>query len=362
MQTFRERHLATFEGKLEYPVVWQPRLEHWYHTNQRLGTLPGRYRGMSLLELYDDLGCSLRAYHLFNPCLVREEDSELAVSQEEHEYFTRVTWTTPAGSLSYVEQRTELSHLVREYPVKRVEDLAVIEYMLRGRRWRWDAARYERAEVELGDRGAPTLYVPRVSLMRCIIEWMGLEGTIYLLADHPREMERLIRTIEETDDPIYELVAASPVRIINHGDNVHSDLLPPPLMRRWIMPYYQRRAAQLHAASKFVYPHWDGYVRPLLPLARECGFDGIEAITPEPQGDVTLEYAREQMGELVLLDGIPAIYFLPAYPVQALVECTRCCLELFAPRLILGISDEIPPPGDIERVRLVSELVAAWRP
>jgi len=361
MPTFRERHLATFERKPGWPIVWQPRLEHWYHTHRRLGTLPARYREMSLLELYDDLGCSVRGYHLFNPCLQRHEHPEFQVERREEGNLTHLTWITPAGRLTTVEQHTDLSHLTREYPVKRVEDLAVIEWILTHRTWRWDADRYLQALAEIGDRGAPTLYVPRVNLMRCIIEWTGLEGAIYLLADHPREMERLFATIEESDSPLYDLVAASEVRIINFGDNVHSDLLPPPLLRRWAMPHYQRRSAQLHAKGKFTFPHWDGHVRPILPLARECGFDGIEAITPEPQGDVTLEYAREQMGDLILIDGIPAVYFLPDYPVEALLECTRRCLELFAPNLVLGISDEISPAGDIERVRLVSELVAGWR-
>jgi len=361
METFRERHLATFERKPVSPVVWQPRLEHWYHTHQRLGTLPRRYRGMSLPELYDDLGCSMRGYHLFNPCLCQEQHPELVVTREERADQVRTTWTTPVGALTQVEKRTELSHLVREFPVKSVDDLAVLEWMLRGRRWWWDEERYRQALAEMGERGAPTIYVPRFSLMRCIIEWMGLEGTIYLLADHPREMERLLAVVEETDDPIYEVVAACPVRIINHGDNVHADLLPPPLLRRWGVPRYRRRAERLHRAGKFVFPHWDGYVKTILPLARECDFDGIEAITPEPQGDVTLEEARREMGEMILIDGLPAIYFLPDYPVAALLECTRRCLELFAPHLVLGISDEISPPGDIERVRMVSELVAGGR-
>ncbi len=362
MQTYRQAHLAVFERTPVERVVWQPRLEHWINTHRRQGTLPDRYREMSDLEIYDDLGCSVRGYHLFNPCFRQVHHPDYVSTARDEGDFIHVTWTTPAGTLTLVEQRTDLSHLTRDFPVKRVEDLAVIEWILTHRRWEYDADRFARADAEMGDRGAPTIYVSRCSIMRMIIEWLGLERTIYFLADYPKEMEHLIRTIEETDDPLYDLVAKSPIRIVNHGDNVHSDLLPPTLMRTWIMPHYQRRAAQMHAVGKWTFPHWDGYVKPLLPLARECGFDGIEAVTPEPQGDVTLEYAKEQMGDLILLDGIPAIYFLPDYPVELLVECTRRCLELFWPNLILGISDEISPPGDIERVRLVSELVAGWRP
>ena len=99
-------------------------------------------------------------------------------------------------------------------------------------------------------------------------------------------------------------------------------------------------------------------MRPLLPHLRDCPWDGIEAATPLPQGDVTLEEIGEALKDLVLLDGIPALYFLPDhYPVEMLVECARQVVELFYPRLILGVSDEIPPDGDIERVRRIGESV-----
>jgi len=101
----------------------------------------------------------------------------------------------------------------------------------------------------------------------------------------------------------------------------------------------------------------DGSLKPLLPFLRQVPWDGIEAATPVPQGDVTLEELKEAMGDLVLLDGIPALYFLPHYPEEALVECVKRIVELFYPRLILGISDELPPDGDIERVKLVGQLV-----
>jgi len=55
--------------------------------------------------------------------------------------------------------------------------------------------------------------------------------------------------------------------------------------------------------------------RPLLQYAHETGLDGIEAITPRPQGDVTLEEAKEALGDdMFLLDGIPAIYFDKTFP------------------------------------------------
>ena len=95
----------------------------------------------------------------------------------------------------------------------------------------------------------------------------------------------------------------------------------------------------------------------------EWGFDGFEALTPLPQGDVTLEEMKDALGDKsILLDGIPATHFLPQTSYQELEKFTLKMLDLFSPNLILGISDEISPPGDIEKVRLVSEIVKDYVP
>ena len=76
---------------------------------------------------------------------------------------------------------------------------------------------------------------------------------------------------------------------------------------------------------------------------------------------MTLEEVREALGdELFLLDGIPAIYFDETFSVETLIECTERIIELFAPKLVLGISDEISSTGDLERVRVVGEIVDAY--
>lgn len=360
--THRERHLATFERRPLDRICWQPRLEHWYNVNNRQGTLPERYREMSRLEVYDDLGCSVRAYSEFNRCLRAADDKRIKVESRETPQRIYTTWTTPAGEVSAVEYRTESAQQRCEFPIKRVEDLRVMEYMLRGREWSWNDEAYQEGLASVGERGAPTFFVPRVNLQRCFIEYIGFENTIYMLHEHPDEMERFINVINQTDDAWFEIVLGCPVRIINFGDNVHSEMLSPPLFERWVLPYQRRRADRLHAAGKFCFPHWDGYYKPLLPYVGEHHMDGYEALTPEPMGDVSLEETRAALGDLILIDGIPATDFLPTVGEEEFVARVRRILELFSPNLILGISDEISPPGDIEKVRLVSQIVESFDP
>lgn len=358
MVTFRQQIMAIFGKQPVDRIVWQPRLEHWYNINKQQGTLPDRYKGISLMGIYDDLRASPRPYDIFNEAIKCTEGEEVHIQTEKTETRIVTTWRTPVGTLRAVNQKTYLSELRREFPIKRIEDLKVMEYILRHRRFVFDEVTYRKGEQMIGERAAPTIYIQRVPLQRLYIEYMGFENTIYALHDHPKEMEAFIRVIEETDDALYKVVKASPIEIINFGDNVDANMMPPPLFKKYTLPYYQRRTAELRAAGKFIHPHWDGAVRSILPFARETGFDGFEALTPLPQGDVTLEEIKAALGDdLILIDGIPATHFLPQTSYAELQDFTRKVLDMFSPNLILGISDELPPDGDIEKVRLVSQIV-----
>jgi hypothetical protein len=108
------------------------------------------------------------------------------------------------------------------------------------------------------------------------------------------------------------------------------------------------RARQLSCAATWcIRPAGDidGRSKPNAQLARD------------ESGDLSRKRSGRRALAAEILDGIPALYFLPSYTVGPLVTCVKRLIEMFYPRLVLGISDEIPPDGDIERVRLVGELV-----
>jgi hypothetical protein len=358
--TNRERHLAIFRREPLDGVLWQPRIEHWYHTNKREGTLPERYRDMSMLEVFDDLGCSVRAYWAFNPCLRIEDDERIWAEERTEGDRTILTEHTPVGDLVTIRTHTAESHYITKYPVVTPEDMRVMEWRLANKRCSFDHDRFAEACAEIGDRGAPCVYIPRINLMRLLIDFMGFENGLTGLFESSSETARLLEAIDESDEPLLDMICDCPIEIINFGDNVHQALCSPTLFQQWVQPQYWRRNERLRGAGKWTYPHWDGDCAQLLPFAQDCGFDGIEAITPLPQGDVTLEQVRDALGDVVLIDGVPCTDFLPGEPIESLIENTRKCIEYFRPHLLLGISDEISPVGDIERVRRVSELVAEY--
>lgn len=68
---------------------------------------------------------------------------------------------------------------------------------------------------------------------------------------------------------------------------------------------------------------------------------------------------KDAIGDKILLDGIPAVLFMPHHSERQLMECAERVIELFHPNLILGISDEFPqgaPESCLARVRRIARL------
>jgi len=74
---------------------------------------------------------------------------------------------------------------------------------------------------------------------------------------------------------------------------------------------------------------------------------------------VSIEEIKENIGNKILIDGIPAVLFLPEYSEKDLMDFVEKLVKLFHPSLILGISDEIPMATPfmegIKKLKLISD-------
>ncbi|NOZ57930.1 MAG: hypothetical protein GXO73_14215 [Calditrichaeota bacterium] len=382
--TIRERILRTFRKDPIDRVVWQPRLYYWFYGNrlrnrppagvhnpERVeafyrviepyegGHVPEQYRNLTLLELYRALHASPRypqetlGVDIFE---VKIDESRVKVHQHTEGDRTVTVYETPRGQIRQVA----VHGYPHEHFIKGPDDIPVMIDVLEHSTFVFDEHNYRIADEAFGDLGVINTYYPRAPFQRLVVDYMGFENLVYALADYPDKIADLLKAIEAWDDQMYEVLLASPVPILNFGDNIDAYVDPPPYFERYLVPYYQKRIAQIHAAGKFCHIHMDGALKPLLPYLGTVGFDAIEAATPLPQGDVTLEELKEALGDTILMDGIPALLFLPSTPEDELLAFAEKVLDMFAPRLILGISDELPPGGEIERVRKIADLVESY--
>ncbi len=358
-----ERILATFRKEKVDRIVWQPRIEHWYNVNKARKTLPEKYRKKGLIEIYDDLDASIRYYYGVGAYLKISYFDGANVKEEWKKDEIILRWSSPYGELIQRYRLAEFGYSWSpvEYPIKRIEDLKTIEYILRHKKVEFNYEVYEKAREIMGDRGVVQFWTERSPLQRLILDYIGLENTVYALYDYPDRIKEFLKVVEEADDPLYEVIADCPCKLQNFGENIDSNLDSPRLYNEYLLPYYKKRVKQLHKRHKFCHIHMDGSLKTLLPYINEAGFDGIEAATPLPQGDVSLEELKEAMGDMILLDGIPAVLFLSYYSYRELEDFTLKVLGMFSPNLILGVSDELPPNSDIEKVKFVSKIVKDFK-
>lgn len=357
---FSELHRDVCFNPNNKKVIWQPRIGCWISDHiSRDGKLPAPYTGMTKPELYRALGCSARIYD-YNGCFVRIEHPDVEVTVEDMGDMRELhKIKSPAGTITCIMRRnsSNVGKYYEKWWVNSEEELKILEWVDSRARWSFDGNRYEEINVEWEGLGAPTMYLPRIGIQHLYIRQMGYINTAYALADYPESVRKYCDALEESHKGLIEVINNSPVDIINYGDNLHDGYLPPNVFENYVLPVYQRRGELLHKGGKFTHSHWDGDVKRILKYAGECNLDGIEAITPVPQGDVTLHEIKEALGDMYLIDGIAAILFDERYSQNELIEQVEEAIELFAPRLILGISDEISSTGDIERIKLVGKIV-----
>lgn len=358
-----ERILSVFEGKGSDRVPWNIRHEFWYHYNFFRGTLPAKYAGMRLIDICLEWGASWRRYSgYFTDSFVKvSHTGDVEIKAYTNGRIDTTEFKTPEGTLRQASMRDNLKTTSRiiEFPVKSLEDLKPLKYILENLKVEFDEEIYNRMERELKGQGMVSYFFPRSPYQSIMLEYAGLERTMRFLLKHRREIEGFMEVIKASNDMFYKVMADTPIKIFNLGENIDSRMTPPRIFEKYCLPYYQERADYLHRRGKYVHIHVDGYAKPLLPLLRESGLDGVEALTVKPVGDMTLEDIKRDLGdETVILDGIPYIYFIPeAVSLDEFDRFVRKIISMFRNNLVLGISDELPPPSDETRVMRVSKII-----
>jgi uroporphyrinogen-III decarboxylase len=372
--TLRKRLLNTFARKKVDRLVFSPRLYYWYLGNKLYFALktdekchakiPPHFLRKSQPEIYDYLGASpryvLESYYipLFYEEISSKGDIRIRVAHGSRKKEKITIYKTPLGNLRKIVNNGHLT----EYPVKTLNDIKIMKFILKHTKFHFLYQHFKDAEEKLGERGVPCTFFPRSPYMRLIVDYMGFSKTIIFLKRYSSQLESFMKDIEEWDDNMYEILVKSPLKIVNFGENIDANLSPPKYFEKYLIPYYKKRVRQFHQAGKYCHIHMDGSLKDLLPYLGTLPFDGLEALTAVPQGDVTLEELKNAIGNKIYLDGIPSILFLNQYSMKYVRDYAQMVLKMFSPNLILGVSDEMPPNGDIRKIEMLAKIIKDFEP
>ncbi len=147
-------------------------------------------------------------------------------------------------------------------------------------------------------------------------------------------------------------------------ENLSAEMVGRRFFEKYMRAYQEEWIGEIARAGKHSFVHMDGTLKGLLREQASTGVTVIEAMTPDPVGDLPIEQWEALAGNpgTILWGGIPGVYFTAKVSDEEFDRHVRVVLEIMRsrPRYVLGVADQVPPDCLEYRVRHVQELVEKY--
>jgi hypothetical protein len=230
----------------------------------------------------------------------REEHREVEIITREYwergRPFVRRTIRTPVGEVWQTlepDRAYGTSNWIHKHFIKEPDDYRVMECYFRDARYRHNYEVIRESQRRMGSDGIVLVRVAKSPIQEMLYQLMGLEQ--FSEDYHMRRdlFDSLHATMVERYAELYDLAAESSVEILQLGDNISSDVVGKERFRTYLMPEYAKLMKRLTGTGKKLAVHMDGRLKSLKEDIAAAEFDIVEALTPSPMGDVSVQEARE---------------------------------------------------------------------
>lgn len=344
-----------------------PDLTLWYARNLERDTLPAAWKGWSLKDICRELG--IGAWLVQKPWRIEYDG---IIYTEEHDGTNRVRrWETSGGVL---KARWILGPdgdwWQSEYPVKMVEDLPLLEDVVRARRYTVDRTLMKEGYLEGGAAGEnlyPVIELPMRPWSELLHSYIGWAEGLMIAFDESERMGELSDVLEGKYSLLLKELVEFPQTLFLSPDNLDGNFISPGIFEEQLSAGYTRTAEFLHSWDKSLVVHIGGYSRSLLAGLAKCGVDCVEGVCGPPQGDASIPESRSLCGsKLTLWGGLAQDWLLPSCKeAEFRTACDSALADIQADsravtgvvgkqaerRAVLGIADRVPADAVIERLR-----------
>jgi corrinoid protein of di/trimethylamine methyltransferase len=385
--------LMAMRGELPDILPYVPRFDLWHNANSMAGTLPEKYREMSLDEIAraegwplhklvpeflkvrhpdDSLHRALGIYRLKELVFRVAFSSDIEIRVRREGDITHVEYHTPVGMVSTTTAYTDEMRKagasitwIEEHVIKKPEDYRVVRYIFENVELVPDFDDFIKWKNGIGEDGvAVTLGCGNAAsspMHHIQKDFLGATEFYYHYHDFQKEMRALCEVMENYYDKGLKIIADSPAEAVLWGGNFDDMVTYPDYYQKEIMPWVRKAAETLGEKGKIVICHTDGENLRLMDLIRDSGMDVAEAVTPYPMTKVKIEeYYRRWSEHLTIFGGIPELLLLKETTTDEEFEAYLDHLfKVVAPgrRLILGIGDTTPAHAHFERLVRIGERV-----
>ena len=152
----------------------------------------------------------------------------------------------------------------------------------------------------------------------------------------------LIELMNDQTIQVFKTALKTNARQIKLWENLTIETMGPTLFRRYLVPLYERIFEALDGSDKKVLVHYDGKLKVIAEDIGRLAFDGIDSLTPPPEGDMTIGEARRFWPDKFFwIHPSLSWYHLPEK--QLINNITQTAVDAGPSRYCMMISEEIPP-------------------
>jgi len=271
--------------------------------------------------------------------------------------YSRTDIHTPVGDLYSISRPAGFTSWHIEKLFKGPEDYKPLLFIIQDEEYEPCYESFSKADAEAGEGVILRSSVGLTPLHQIMISWMGVETFSIEWAERRDEVLKLYDALVEQRRRLYPLVAKSPVLHLNYGGNETGQVMGRERFEKYVIPCYSEACEIMHKHGKLIGAHLDGNNKVWADLVAASGLDYIEAFTPAPDCDMTLKEALEAWPSKVLWINFPSSVHLRSN--QDVELETIKLLRESAPgnRLIIGITEDIPPHRNKESLLTISKAI-----
>ena len=258
---------------------------------------------------------------------------------------TEIQWITDIGEL----HECTVDGWKNEYLIKTSDDYKIMQRALEDVRFIPTNKYFDESEQTLGESGMTLgqmghfndLGYLRTPFQMVQIDFVGLEQfSIDITIELPELME-LLEMMNEQMLEAFRCVTKTKAVHIKLWENLSIETMGPDLFRKYQVPMYDKITKILDGTGKKLHVHYDGKLQLITSDIQRLGFDGIDSLTPSPEGDVTIAEARLRwpkkflwMHPSLTWDTLPDTELIDKILQMVWDADTRFCFQL---------SEEVPP-------------------
>jgi len=278
---------------------------------------------------------------------------------EQGQHMLRRSIQTPVGEVHQVSRLDAAygSNWILEHYVKRPEDYRVMEFVYRDAVYHDNHQAIRGAQDALGGDGLVILRVAKGPIQEILYQMLGLERFAIDMYERRELIDSLYHLMVKRYDELYDLAAEAPVEILQSADNITGDVMGEDWFRQYCVPCYERHMRRLAGTGKRLAVHMDGRLRRLLRAIGEAPFDIVEAFTPSPMGDVSVEEARQAWpGKALWLNFTSSVHLEAA---EAIESHTRQLIHEAGTKrgFAIGITEDVPTEHCVRSLRSIAHAI-----